>query len=581
MIYCISANKSQFRKVELRSGFNVILATRTSNSSDKDSRNGLGKSTLIDIVHFLLGKDPTERLPREMLEDWRFSMTLDLGNDKVKVSRTIKDPKEIILQGLSQELPIEFEKYKTQSGYTLKEEEWTKILGLFHFGLNTEKDKPYGPSYKSLINYFARRNGTKGGYIDPFKQTNKQQPFDVQINNAFLLGLGWEFSRNFHILKGRETVLKQIKREAISGMLSNILGAISELDSERIRLEDKANREEVGLKSYQPLEQYGNIVKESNILTEEIHSAVNTKKEYELLRLMYEKNLEEEEDVDPSLVVRMYKEAKVELPNLAIRRLEDVMEFNRMIVKNRKEFLKNEMQRLNEMVRILDSKITEKTKKRADLQSIITSHSSREEYEELIKLHQNTLGNLENIRNRMENMKKFEEGRRELNKELEILIENANLDLAERESQRKYAILKYNEYSNYLYNVEGKLNISFTKKGLELKVDIERSGSSGIDNMKIFCYDMVLSDIWSKKSMSPGFLIHDSVMFDPVDERQKAKGLHLAWQESRKNRYQYICMLNSDDVPYNEFDNDFNFNQHVVLELTDASPEGSLLGFRF
>ncbi len=40
-------------------------------------------------------------------------------------------------------------------------------------------------------------------------------------------------------------------------------------------------------------------------------------------------------------------------------------------------------------------------------------------------------------------------------------------------------------------------------------------------------------------------------------------------------------MLNSDSVPYNEFDNDFNFNQHVVLELTDASPEGSLLGFRF
>ena len=581
MIYSINSNKRQFRKVEFKQGFNVVLATRTEQSSDKDSRNGLGKSTLIDIVHFLLGKNLTERLPKQRLEDWVFSMTFDLGSDRVTVSRGLKDTKKVIVEGLLQQLPETLEKYRTQIGYEVTPSQWSKTLGYFQFGLDLENDQTYSPSYASLINYFSRRNGTRGGYSDPFKHSNKQQPFDVKINNSFLLGLGWEFSRKYHLLKDRGKVLQQIRREAHSGLLSNILGVISQLDSERIRLEEKAKNEENGLRNYKPLQQYDQFVRESNELTGEIHQSLNNRKEFEFLLQAYEKNLTEEEDVEPSLVARLYEEARVEIPTPVIRRLEEVKEFNKKIIKNRKEFLKNEINRIKEEIRRLSIQIEEKTNKRAEFNGLIRSHKSQDEYEELIRLHQRTLGELENTKNRILNMKKFEEGKRELDKDVEVLVKDANLDLMERETQRKSAILKYNEYSQYLYEVKGDLNIGFTEKGLELNVNIERSGSSGIDNMKIFCYDMVLADIWSRKNISPGFLMHDSVMFDPVDERQKAKALQLAWLESEKDTYQYICMLNSDDVPYNEFEKNFDFDRYVALELTDASPEGSLLGFRF
>jgi uncharacterized protein YydD (DUF2326 family) len=44
---------------------------------------------------------------------------------------------------------------------------------------------------------------------------------------------------------------------------------------------------------------------------------------------------------------------------------------------------------------------------------------------------------------------------------------------------------------------------------------------------------------------------------------------------------QYICTLNSDMVPRNEFSSDFDFDSHVRLILTDKKPADSLLGFHF
>jgi uncharacterized protein YydD (DUF2326 family) len=55
MINTISANQPSFKTVEFTPGFNVIIADRTESSGVKDSRNGLGKSTLIEIIHFCLG----------------------------------------------------------------------------------------------------------------------------------------------------------------------------------------------------------------------------------------------------------------------------------------------------------------------------------------------------------------------------------------------------------------------------------------------------------------------------------------------------------------------------------------------
>ncbi len=81
--------------------------------------------------------------------------------------------------------------------------------------------------------------------------------------------------------------------------------------------------------------------------------------------------------------------------------------------------------------------------------------------------------------------------------------------------------------------------------------------------------------------VSPRFLIHDSTIFDGVDERQRAEALELAAAESQAYGFQYICTLNSDYVPRNEFSPEFLIEDYIRLRLTDADVAGCLMGVRF
>mgnify|MGYP006310457889 CR=1 FL=1 len=65
MIYSVKSDKPSFRTIEFQPGFNVVLAERTKESTIKDSRNGLGKSTLIEIIHFCLGGNKGETLRKK------------------------------------------------------------------------------------------------------------------------------------------------------------------------------------------------------------------------------------------------------------------------------------------------------------------------------------------------------------------------------------------------------------------------------------------------------------------------------------------------------------------------------------
>ena len=45
--------------------------------------------------------------------------------------------------------------------------------------------------------------------------------------------------------------------------------------------------------------------------------------------------------------------------------------------------------------------------------------------------------------------------------------------------------------------------------------------------------------------------------------------------------FHYICTLNSDDVPRNEFSPGFRIEDYIRLRLTDADVAGCLIGVRF
>ena len=83
-----------------------------------------------------------------------------------------------------------------------------------------------------------------------------------------------------------------------------------------------------------------------------------------------------------------------------------------------------------------------------------------------------------------------------------------------------------------------------------------------------------------RKTTSADLLIHDSTIFDGVDERQVAQALELAQREAEHWGFQYVC-ANTDTIPDDDFSPGFDLNRFVRIRLTDESEEGGLLGIRY
>lgn len=581
MIHAIRANQPSFKTVEFTPGFNVVMADRTKESTKKETRNGLGKSTLIEIIHFCLGAGATKKkgLLVDALIGWEFILDITLQGEQISVARNTTSPAKVYITGSTSTWPIQ-PRYDTKTDrFILDTQDWNKLLGHLLFGLPLKADNNYQPTFRSLISYFIRRG--RDAFSIPFEHFRKQSEWDKQVHNAFLLGLSWEDASAWQTLKDKKNTLVELQKAASQGMIGELVGSRGQLEATKVQLEAKARQERENLQSFRVHPQYRAIEERANQLTQEIHQDTNSNIVDNLLLNMYQLSIERELEPAFDDVTRLYEEAGIALPGLVQRRLEEVQTFHTQIIVNRRQFLSSEIERLTRIIDGREEVIRQKTNQRAEYMKTLQAYGALEEYTQLQQLYLNTEAQIRDIDNRIDNLRRLEEGQSELRLEQELLQRRARHDYDERKLQRERAIALFNANSEALYDAPGRLIIDIGPNGFKFGVEIERSGSQGISSMKVFCYDLMLAQLWSVKDPSPGFLIHDSTIFDGVDERQIALALQLAAKTSEVYYFQYICTLNSDTIPWAEFDPDFDLNSFVRLRLTDETNSGGLLGIRF
>jgi uncharacterized protein YydD (DUF2326 family) len=582
MINAVYANHSSFKKVEFTPGFNVILADKAETSSVRDSRNGLGKTTLIEIIHFCLGsstKKGTGLLIPD-LRNWTFSLNLTLAGQEVIISRSTDEPSKVVIEGETAHWPIQPKINNRQKVLAIKE--WTKLLGSLMFGLSLDDTRQFAPTFRSLISYFIRRG--RDAFSTPFEHFRKQQEWEKQVCNTFLLGLAWEDASALQSIKEQEKLLdnlKKLKKSNQTGVATRILGSLGELEAAKVRLELQLRQRQEALSNFHVHPQYTELQQEADTLTAEIHEITNENILDLRLLNFYRSSFEEENEPSRNDVVELYNNAGIQLPGLVLRRLDEVETFHNQILEHRKEFLRTEIDRLTRSIADRNRVIRRKTEQRAARLQILQTHNALEEYTKLQGLYLETLANLNEINQHIEELRKVEEGKSSLRIEKELLIQKARRDYEERHIQAERAIALFNANSQALYDAPGTLVINVGQNGFQFNVEIERDRSEGIGKMKIFCYDLMLAQLWAAHEPSPNILIHDSTMFDGVDERQVALALQLAAEQSINLGFQYICALNSDMIPRSRlFSPDFNFDSYIRLRLTDDEG-GNLFGINF
>jgi uncharacterized protein YydD (DUF2326 family) len=79
MLRKLSANDPRFKVFTFKDNLNLVVADRTPKSLETDSRNSAGKSSIIELFHFLLGArvDNRSLAQRKALRNITFSLALD------------------------------------------------------------------------------------------------------------------------------------------------------------------------------------------------------------------------------------------------------------------------------------------------------------------------------------------------------------------------------------------------------------------------------------------------------------------------------------------------------------------------
>lgn len=575
-IKSLTSNTSSFKGVAFPEQFNAVLAERTKEATRKDTRNGLGKSTLIELIHFCLGSNSNRKL-KLYLKDWYFTLNMLLDGREISVSRGFDAPSIVFLEGDTAGWPIRPQEQEGRPSLTTKE--WNLVLGQLMFGLPISTTQKYAPSFRSLISYFIRRG--RDAFSKAFEHHRKQREWEKQINNCFLLDLCWEDASDWQSLKDKKKLYHDLRRAAETGLVSEVIGSLGELQASKVRLETQIKNREGELKDYKVHPQYQDLQKRANQITQEMHQMSNQNISDENLLGFYAKSIEDEVHTTSDDILSIYEEIRIEMPNLVQRRLEEAQAFHAQIITNRKSFLLSEIERIREIISDREKKIENLSSERAEIMNTLETHGALEEYNRLQAFHLRDIEALNEVNTKIETLRKIEDAKIEYRIESDLLRQRAQRDYIERQSQREKAISIFNENSEALYDAPGSLVIDIDDNGFKFDVEIERSDSEGVSNMKVFCYDLMLAQLWSDKATSPRILIHDSTIFEGVDERQVALALELARKKAEQYGFQYICMLNSDRLPLEDFSDDFDIHSFSRLTLTDATEDGSLLGIRF
>ncbi|MCP4678314.1 MAG: DUF2326 domain-containing protein [Deltaproteobacteria bacterium] len=582
MIHGISANKSSFQSVTFTAGLNVVLAKRADASTQKDTRNGLGKSTLIDIIDFCLGSRTTKGkgLIIEPLEEWAFTIEITLAGNRVTATRAIATPNRIVINGSTTGW-VEQPDLDGETGERIFNwERWKILLGWSLFGLPRTNDSfKYKPKYRSLISYFIRRG--PNAYVGPFHHFGQQKTWDIQLHTAYLLGLNWEYASQWQVLKDQEEYVKAITKAIKTGAMEGAVGSVGELEAQVIQLEQVVKNDENALISFKVHPQYEGIQADADRITSELHELTNQNVSDRRRLARYQASISEERPPNPLALEKLYNESGLVFSDVVKRTLSEAKEFHEKIVFNRRDFLQTETERIEKVINERSEHIKKLTDERAVSLDILRTHGALQEMTKLQERNVTIKGKLNRVQSRIREVKDLRIRKRDLKIAKTELARLAELDHEQRRDVWSAAVRLFNEHSQALYERPGKLVIDIGDTGYKYRVEIERSGSEGIDKMKIFCFDLALLHLQRKKQGRIDFRIHDTLMYDAVDPRQRARALERAAQVTTEGNAQYICTMNSDMIPYSDFPEGFDFDQHVRLVLTDATPAGSLLGMRF
>jgi uncharacterized protein YydD (DUF2326 family) len=575
MIRGVCSSLPTFRQAYFHAGFNVVLADRAADSDDHDSTNGLGKTTLLRIIQFCLGADPKrdQLLRHESMRGITFGLDLEIGTQQVAVERNTSHPDHVLVSEeflRGRNVDAEFENGKGK----LNEGRWKDMLSeTFYPDAFDPATRSFTPSFRELSRYLVRIG--KESYIEPLTAYGGQAGADKKLCTSFLMGLNWRTQKELQDdLKSRRNVKEAIKAIEQVNERGKSLG---EMEAERVALEESVRAKRAEVEAFNVREDYRELEHRLNQLDRAIHEALNANHSDHRLLDFYNQSANAMPHARVGRASEVFEEARHLFREEALQEIDAVVKFHDDVYRNRAAFLQSEVRKLRSRITRRDDQIDGLSSSKQELLRVLKNSGAIETLLELQSEYRDLTANLEVMKAKIEDRRRFERREDELTAALAQRRAVMKRDLVDRQEKVDEIRALFARYTQVLYGKPGKLSVDVAQEGYATKFAIEKQGSDGVEQMVLFSFDLALASFWGMRSKGFRTLIHDSTLFADVDPRQYAVALKLAQEESEKYGFQYVACLNVGSIPFSDLGT-FGLQPYVQLRLHDKDVSGRLLG---
>ena len=595
MIRTVTSSLPSFKTIMFTSGLNILLADVAASSTDRHTRNSAGKTSLVEIIHFLLGSDAgkSSLFKHDALFKHSFSVEFLLGGRWVSASRSGSREDVVTVSAADAAaigIPIPVSLFGPEEGdqIDIAVDTWKKILGAAWFGLpletdGTQFDAKGAPTFRAMIGYFARRR--KSGGLDTIEKTSSdQQPGSWQVTLSYLLGLNWHVARSFQDLRDRKRTVEALSKAVKGGELGQIFGTTAEIRPELARAEERIAILRARAESFEVHDSYRELADRAAWLKDRAGEITFALAEAQAAADYLTKSLQQESPPAYADVERLYAAAGIELPDVALRRFDDVKAFQASVASNRRQYLQEQVTDLADRQRDLAKELESVAGERTTLLQTLDGKGA---FEDLLRLREELgeqVSRVETLRSKLQHAALLDNNRAEMKAEAADLELRLQKSFEEAEEAIKRATVLVDHAITALYDDRtGNLIIEASRSGPRFRIDIQGGGNKGgIDMMKLFCFDATMLQIASERfTPGPQVLIHDSHLFDGVDSRQVARALNYGRVVVGDVGAQYIVALNSDEFDQANSSSSLDLTQFLNPVRLADDEDGGLFGFRF
>lgn len=563
------ANKSSFRIVEFNeTGLSFIVAKQKNpeNKNNDKTYNGVGKSLLINIIHFCLGSKKEKYTSFcNKLPSWELCLDFSVGGADYTAKRTTDNPSKITLNG--EEL--------TLTNFNSK-------LKSMCFNI---PDDISSLSFRSLLPFFIRPS--KKAYIDFNGASGNYNQYQTRLYNSFLLGLDVFLAQKKYEIKKEQDRIKILEGNFKNDeLLKDFFTGNKDVSLTIVDLEEQIYRLNRNLADFKVAEDYSDIQKEADMIESELFALNNSIILIENNIGSVNKSLNIQTKTTKSDIEKVYEEASVHFSENLRKTLSDLETFYENLITSRKKRLLEQKNKFESEIKV-KSVIAKKLKN--ELDRLIKYLGDHQALDVFLSISDKTAS----MKTKLESLEKYQALQAEYKEKLrnaeKIQLEQSEITenyIAEIESD-------INELRDYFRSLAKRfyptavaglsVNNNEGDNLLRYNIDakIESDNSDGINNVKIFCYDMTL--LFKGQNHNIDFIFHDSRLFDGIDERQKTELFKIVYEEFANSRKQYIATVNQNQL--NEIKDYMEpelfqkiINDNTVLTLTDDDESEKLLG---